>query len=85
MALHGDVRVNGRQVGCWSARRTEPLANTHDLYTYECYAEFYDLDGRQQRHTFKVQHVYAAGAMSLGAKVLDAAATLGQMGAYTHG
>jgi hypothetical protein len=81
VALHGDIRVSGRRIGYWSTRRLE--CNQHNdgrdvgvcpaSHDYECYVEWYDLDGHQHRDNFTLPHTYAEGALALASKILTEA------------
>lgn len=66
MTLHGQVRVNGRLIGEWSAQRVE----TAEPCAYEC--SYFD---GATGYVFRVQHEPTDGAPALAAKVLAEAAT----------
>ncbi len=66
MALHGDIRVNGQVIGCWSAQRVLTRQNGRHTYRWEAYDK--------GRHTTgDLDHNYDEGAIALAAKVLRAA------------
>lgn len=69
MALHGNVSVNGRIVGHWSAQRTS--ARRDEVNVYDCEVVTYGTETLAAgRETFQLEHRYDDGPMALAAKVL---------------
>lgn len=73
MALHGDIMVNGTQIGVWSARRTTPLAEDREVYYYDCEVRWYTPDGKMHERTLTIDHAYSTGSILLAARVLQVA------------
>lgn len=65
--LHGDIRVNGGQIGAWTAVRMERVSGTDNdpTFRYNCTAWLND-----QWTQFDVEHRYLGGGPVLAAKVL---------------
>lgn len=80
MSLHGEIKVNGHEIGRWNARRKEHPPQ--EVNTYEVvvlYSEPGDvpgLDGRSHTVRGEIQHNFGDGAVTLAAKVLAWAAPL---------
>lgn len=67
MFLHGEIKVNDRVIGSWSARRINPLTDDADeMHEYEVAVNMID----EGLVTSKVTHFYADGEAILAAKAL---------------
>lgn len=64
--LHGEIKVNGAEIGSWEARRLMPLME--GVQDYE-YAASMTMDGAIV-WSGVVRHRYSAGAVSLAAKIM---------------
>lgn len=80
MALHGDIRVNGAEIGRWHAIRVE----TGEDNLYECAVSWTPIGESPIPHggghfdhsrveTFMIYHRFEDGAVHLTAKILNAA------------
>lgn len=87
--IHGNVLVNSKQIGYWSARRKTRAAETGQVAEYDCIVELApdrDVHGKawpKREWTGTVQHEVGLGALSLMQTVLGAAeASFRQRGLY---
>lgn len=72
--LHGEIKVNNREIGKWSAIRKEPVNPETAIFRYECRVHYRSEQGYlHDVQNFDVYHAYADGALVLTAKVLQAA------------
>ncbi len=81
MSLHGDIRVNGRLLMQWEARRVTNVAVTpgpDDVSTYSCRVRFWASDHLALTSDFTVDHRHGDGAAALAALVLSTHATEGE-------
>lgn len=69
MALHGEIRINGQEIGYWSARRLADVWPVPADMVNE-YETTLKIDGKVT--TGRVTHRYGDGAAVLAAKVLGA-------------
>ena len=63
MALHGEIKVNNREIGRWSATRTSKEINR--VNTYAC-----EVVTAKGKVTFTTDHEHGEGALALTIKVL---------------
>jgi hypothetical protein len=67
--LHGEIKVNGHEIGRWSARRLvhppSPGANE-----YEIEVTYVDPEGREWGYRDTLWHNFGDGAITLAAEVL---------------
>ncbi len=87
MALHGQIQVNGKTIGSWSAVRlvgSGPRVarggypKPDDVFKYDCHThQLPDPGGRGPvLHEFIVEHRFGDGALVLASKLLAEAARL---------
>lgn len=74
MSLHGDIRVNGKLVGRWSAQRAMNDVGPDGQNLYKCDFILNQPDGPPSKGDFIVVHRYQDGALRLAARVLGSAA-----------
>lgn len=67
MALHGEIKVNGKIIGEWIAQRKEKAIGT--VNTYICSLSEV-VDGVARAHHFEIEHTYSDGASVLASKLL---------------
>lgn len=69
--LHGEIKVNGDEVGDWSAIRREKNVVAQDFeHTYDCRVT---IQRSYKVREFTVKHRYGDGAAALAQKVLSQA------------
>lgn len=73
MALHGEVKVNGRAVAWWQAVRVNGGTQPDDINRYACAVQ----RTGSPRWAGTVEHRYGDGAVALAAAVLAAAGVAG--------
>lgn len=80
MALSGEFKVNGSQVGYWEARRLLGEGKEVDrgpeglMYLYSCTVILFDGQRQQTwKRSFNLWHYYDAGALVLASKILESA------------
>lgn len=70
LMLHGEIKVNHREVGYWQAVRLDGLKLTQQTSNYRCNVTRRLIHGGYQRCDFNLTHRYDDGAAVLAAKVL---------------
>ena len=77
MSLHGEINVNGSEIGRWNARRMQhPPQEVNDYEVVVRYREPEYLGGHSYTVRGCIQHRFGDGAVALAAEVLRWAAPL---------
>lgn len=71
MALHGEIKVNGNEIGKWEAVR---VGKADDDFIYRCRVEYTNTSGYGYLRVFFVRHNYNDGALLLTSRVTERAA-----------
>lgn len=69
--LHGEIKVNHRVIGTWSAVRGEKFTDEPLRYSYDCYMTYENMAGYPMKAVFQVIHAYGDGPIVLTGKVLE--------------
>lgn len=72
MALHGDIKINGKIIGAWTARRLQHPPQ--EVNEYEIAYAYFEPDGTVHQVEGTLTHRFGDGATSLAAEVLAWAA-----------
>lgn len=72
--MHGEIKVNGAEIGRWSARRKQhPPQAVND---YEVGVVYFEPDGTSHSKFGVIRHNYGDGALTLMAEIMAWAAPL---------
>lgn len=68
--LHGEIKVNDKEIAYWQAVRQEPLQDERQVSTYKCVVAKKLIGGEYRYATFTLTHRYDDGASMLTIRVL---------------